>query len=1285
MPLTAFHPTIQRWFAQALGAPSAPQLAGWPKIRAGHHVLIAAPTGSGKTLAAFLVAIDGLLKQGSALSDTTQVLYVSPLKALSNDVQKNLALPLAQLQALDTALPRLRVQVRSGDTPARERAAMLKSPPHILVTTPESLYLLLTTVRGRIHLANVRTLIVDEIHALARDKRGSHLALSLERLEHLVRQNGGAIQRIGLSATQRPIEQTAGLLVGSDRACEIIDTGHRRELDLGIEVPGAPLTAVCGTDTWTEIYRRMQDLILSHRTTLVFVNTRKMAERVAARLAETLGKELVTSHHGSLSKQRRLDAEQRLKQGELRALVATASLELGIDIGDVDLVLQIGPTTSIATLLQRVGRAGHGLGRLPKGRIFPLTRDELCASAALLHAVRKGDLDHTIQPNNPLDILAQQIVATAIDGQWPEEALYALCRAAWPFRTLERATFDAVLSLHAQGRHALLHRDPVHRTVRGTKRARLTAVTCGGAIPDNADYRVVLDHDETLIGTVNEDFAIESSIGDVFQLGNTSWQVRRIGQGVLRVADAQGVPPSLPFWRGEAPSRSDELSIAISTLREHGEDQDWLLRECGINPDAAEQIVDYLRAGRLALGAMPTRDQLVLERFFDETGGQQLVLHSPFGSRINRAFGLALRKRFCTGFGYELQAAATEEALLISLGPMHSFTLPEVFDYLHPNTAIEVLIQALIAAPMFQTRWRYNVTRSLLVERFRSGKRVAAPLLRFRADDALAAAFPQAQACPETLPPGPIEVPLDHPLVAQTIHDCLHEAMDQDGFVALLHRIRNGTIALHTIDATQPSRLTEGILNAMPYAFLDDAPLEERRTQAVITQQRSGGHSNNELGSELDPAAVSIVQKEAWPEPSSAVELHEAMSWMGWLFSSEVTTAWRVWLSELTADGRVECENGRCFAAGVPRDPVSRWRGRLDAEVPIYADLLSDEDLAALRQLESEGTAMRAKLLGREIFGHRRLLARIRREMVTNLRKAIEPATQAEYEKFLPLWQGVGITPMRHGPRGLADTLQQMASGDCTAEQWENDVLQKRILGYQREQLDQLTLSGEFVWLRLWGSWRGPLSKAPLSILPRKDLACWLALPQERPDPDTLHASAQILLEILRQHGACFPTDLATQSRLLQSQIEDGLTELVGCGFATCDSFAAMRQLVVPPSKRRFPLHSVGRWSLIPWQPISRASDESLLHCARALLQRIGIVAYPLLLAERFMVPYRVLLRSLRALELSGEARGGRFVAGFSGEQFALPMAVSMLRAQRDPTAQTKAGSAALIRSTNNG
>src|SRR5712671_1943874 len=938
MSLATFHPVVARWFAERVGSPSPAQAEGWPRIQSGGHTLIAAPTGSGKTLAAFLWAIDGLLRQGEALPDETQVLYVSPLKALSNDVQKNLQAPLAELSLLDASFAPVRVLVRTGDTPASERASMGRRPPHVLVTTPESLYLLLTSAGGRKILRTVRTVIVDEIHAVAGSKRGAHLALSLERLEALT---DLPPQRIGLSATQKPITDVAELLVGVGRECAVVDVGHRRALDLGIEITDSPLASVCSHEQWDEITARMADLILAHRTTLVFVNTRKLAERIAARLTAALGEEQVTSHHGSLSRERRLDAERRLKQGSLRALVATASLELGIDIGDVDLVLQVGVTPAIAVFLQRVGRSGHGLDRVPKGRIFPLTQDELVTAAALLDAVRSGELDRTPMPRRSLDVLAQQIVASCAPETWEEARLYEMIRRAWPYRDLSREEFDDVVRLHTQGRGALLHRDGVNGKLRATRRAAITALTSGGAIPDTGQYRVVVEPEGTFVGTLDEDFAVESSGGDIFQLGNASWRVLKVEPGTVRVADAHGAPPTVPFWLGEAPARTRELAAAVGRVRLEGRNAEWLARDLRLSSAAAVQLADYLNEGERSLGTIPTPRRVVLERFFDESDGMQLVVHAPFGGRINRAWGLALRKRFCRGFGFELQAAANEEAIVISLGPHHSFPLEDVFQFLHPATARDLLVQALLDQPMFATRWRWNLTRSLLLSRTQSGgKRVPTPLLRMRAEDALVQAFPQVLACPETLPPGEVPIPWEHPMVRQTIEDCLTEAMDVEGFLELLRGLASGEIERVAVETAEPSAFARGILNAAPYAFLDDAPLEERRTQAVSARRVLDPKTADTLGV-LDDAAVARVREQAWPDAESAEEVHEALLWMGYATESEAEeSGWTPWLEELKAARRVieerpADEECRWRAVEAPTDPVAMLRGRLEALGPV--------------------------------------------------------------------------------------------------------------------------------------------------------------------------------------------------------------------------------------------------------------------------------------------------------------------------------------------------------------
>ncbi|MGB8715254.1 MAG: DEAD/DEAH box helicase, partial [Rhodanobacteraceae bacterium] len=954
MSLQAFHPVVAAWFAQSFDQPTTAQAQAWPHIRAGEHALVAAPTGSGKTLTAFLAAIDVLvregLQRGGELPDETSVVYVSPLKALSNDIQVNLEMPLEGIRAelARRKLPDvdIRTMVRTGDTPQSARTAMRKRPPHILVTTPESLYVLLGSESGRATLATTRSVIVDEIHAVAGSKRGSHLALSLERLESLAQRR---VQRIGLSATQKPIERVAEFLTGTTApctstqdsspeaqansadarsragdaappSCAIVDVGYTRERDLALEVPPVQLTAVMSNDAWGLVYRRIVELVESHRTTLVFVNTRRMAERAARQLSEQLGRDAVAAHHGSLSKEHRLNAERRLKQGELHVLVATASLELGIDIGDVDLVCQLGSPRSIAALLQRVGRSGHAVGATPKGRLFPATLDDLVECTALLDSVRRDELDALVIPEQPLDVLAQQLVAELAAGEWSEDALYDLVRRAWPYRALSRTDFDAVVRMLAEGfstqrgmRSAYLHRDAVNHRLRARRNARLTALTSGGTIPDTADYAVVLEPSAQVIGSVNEDFAIESMAGDIFQLGNQSYRILRVERDRLRVEDAQGLPPSIPFWIGEAPGRSDELSAAVSRLRRDVGEQlqaggrdvasQYLQQQVLVSAPAAEQLVAYLADSLDSLGVLPTQQHLAMERFFDESGGMQLVIHSPFGSRINRAWGLALRKRFCRNFNFELQAAATEDAIVLSLSTAHSFPLEEVARYLNSNTAQQVLVQALLDAPLFTVRWRWAATTALALPRFQGGRKVPAPLQRMKSEDLLGSVFPDQVACLENIV-GERQIP-DHPLVAQTLDDCLHEAMDVEGLLALLRGLESGCIAMTTADLPAPSPLAGGVLNAAPYAFLDDAPLEERRTRAVQTRYAGGPAAASELG-RLDADAIERVRSEAWPAPRDREEMHEALMTLGGITAAEadVHDNWSHWLAFLAKDHR---------------------------------------------------------------------------------------------------------------------------------------------------------------------------------------------------------------------------------------------------------------------------------------------------------------------------------------------------------------------------------------------
>ncbi|HTI06656.1 MAG TPA: DEAD/DEAH box helicase [Gemmatimonadales bacterium] len=1342
MSLSRFHPAIERWFSGRFTEPTEPQRRAWPLIQQGADVLIAAPTGSGKTFAAFLSAIDGLVRQGLSgeLRDEIQVVYVSPLKALSNDVQKNLAEPLAEIRRAlaeqglqDVAV---RTLVRTGDTPQSERQAMLKQPPHILVTTPESLYLILTSERAREMLRSVRTVIVDEIHAVARDKRGSHLALSLARLDALV---GKRVQRIGLSATQRPIEEIGQFLVGTDQPLPtIVDAGHIRTLDVALEIPSSPLEAVMSAEVWEEVNTRIAELISQHRTTLVFVNTRRLCERLTMQLSERLGDEKVTSHHGSMSRDKRLEAEERLKRGELQALVATASLELGIDIGSVDLVIQVGSTRSIATLLQRVGRAGHRLGAIPKGRIFPLSRDELIECAAMLRATREGRLDRLIIPEKPLDILAQQIVATSAGEEWDEAALYDRMRSAYPYRNLTRKEFDDVVQMLAEGfttrrgrRSAHVHYDGINKKVKGRRGARIAAITSGGAIPDLGDYRVILEPTETFVGTLNEDFAIESQPGDIFQLGNTSYQIMKVESGQVRVADAKGQPPTLPFWLGEAPGRTNELSEEVSRLRQDIADRlddpaaaiRWLVETIGMNEAGARTIVEYLAATRVILGTIPTQKCLVLERFFDEAGGMQLVLHAPFGSRINRAWGLALRKRFCRSFNFELQAAATEDAIILSLGPQHSFPLDDVFQYLKPATAEHLLVQAMLDAPVFGTRWRWNSTRALAVLRFRGGRKVPTPLQRMEAEDLVAAVFPDQLACPENLV-GDREIP-DHPLVNQTIADCLLEAMDFPGLKHVLEGMEAGQFTLIARDTTEPSPLCHEVLNARPYAFLDDAPLEERRTQAVITRRGLDVKTADEFG-KLDQGAIDLVREQAWPDPETGDELHDALLIMGACPSHEAgkTATWVPLFDELVRGGRVTTVAGRLWVAterlplvqaafpGVANEPAvvpperesaKTWiredairelvRGRLEVVGPTTAgDVaealrlpVADIDFA-LAALEHEGFALRGRFSsGVEPIEwcERRLLARIHRYTLDRLRKEIEPVTAAQFLRFLFKWQRVATGSRAEGPEGLAAVLDLLDGYELAAGAWESEVLPARMTDYDPLWLDGLCLSGEIAWGRLTVDTKnrksGPVRGTPIALFRRERGDVWRAGMQET-DAAALPLSSvgKALLAAFEARGAQFFGDLVNATGLLRTEVEKGLAELVAWGLVSSDSFAGMRALLVPSDRRRplgggyrrrgriapFGVENAGRWARTHGRP---ALPEAQIAEAIAwqLLRRYGVVFRRLVQRETLHAPWRDILRVYRRLEARGEIRGGRFVGGFSGEQYALPEAIGLLRATR--------------------
>ncbi len=1393
------HPLVRDWFIERFGTATEPQIGGWPSILNLKSTLICAPTGSGKTLSAFLVCIDKLIRQAieSRISDKTEVVYVSPLKALSNDIQKNLEEPLAEISALaqkrGIALPKINIAVRTGDTLVKDRQAMLRKPPHILVTTPESLYLLLTASKSRKLLETVNTVIVDEIHALADDKRGSHLSISLERLEHLAQRK---ILRIGLSATQKPIELIAHFLVGNERPLPVItDVGHKRTLDIAIEVPASPLAPVASNDQWEETYEQIVNLINQHRSTLIFVNTRKQAERITMNLAKRLGEEAVATHHGSLSRKTRLAAEHALKTGAIKALIATASLELGIDIGFVDLVCQIGSPRSIAVVLQRIGRAGHWRGAIPKGKLFATTRDELIELAALVYAVNNGDLDKLVMPKKPLDILAQQIVAMCAVEEWQESDLFELITRAYPYRHLDKQKYRQVLAMLSEGISAkrgrygsyILH-DQVNNRLKGRRGARLAAITSGGAIPEANLYQVVAKPDGTVIGTLDEDFAIESNKGDIILLGNTSWRVRRVENAVGRVSveNAYGAPPTVPFWLGEGPARTNELSHYVSMLRDVVNNKTtglrpelvlnndsskvketitWLHKECKVDKSGAEQIIEYIVQGRAVLGVIPTQSLLVAERFFDEGGGMQLIIHSPFGSRINKAWGLALRKKFCRTFNFELQAAATENGLNISLGEQHSFPLGDVFYYLSPNTLRETLIQAVLASPLFATRWRWDATRSLALLRFMGGRKVPPYIQRLRSDDLLAAVFPAAAACQDNQD-GNIQLP-DHPLVEETIKDVLTEALDIEGLEKVIHSIVNGKIQCLAVDTPVPSVFSHEILNANPYAFLDDAPLEERRARAVEMRRILPDALLEEVG-RLDERVISQVEAEIIPDIRDEDELHDFLQTViafpaqaNGITEIRVNDLWLELFEKLKTSKRAGKAkvNGREFWVCAERIQPFRLIYP-DAEIvdkltPVGTSFIEEESAslsliqgwmnycgpisikrlskflelaigtvrAALLQLETNGSVLRGKFTGQiansaemEIenwqWCNRRILARIHKLTVTQLRRQVEPVTATIFMRWLAYYQHVAPGSQLAGEQGTLEVIRQLQGFEIAANAWEKQILSKRISNYRSEFLDRLCTTGAIGWGRLSkhpafdrlnteqpgsevyadkdlnknGKTKNlakipksnrriiPTSVAPVTFFLR-DEADWMMShdPEDNTNEKVLTSTAKSVKSFLKKNGASFFADIVRGTGLLKSEVENALWELVTVGFATADGFDNLRALIDP--KRRAgqgrhgryarPRFSSGRWSLLHTYQIDDR-NKIIEATGRILLNRYGIVFRDLLTRESIPFKWRELLQMFRVLEARGEIYGGLFVNGFFGEQFALPEALESLRLYRN-------------------
>jgi ATP-dependent Lhr-like helicase len=1369
--LEQFHPAVRLWFERRFGdGPTEAQSGGWPAIVGGRHTLICAPTGSGKTLAGFLAAIDSLYREhqaGGPIEGTTKVVYLSPLKALAVDVHTNLEQPLEEIAAVARELGHdpapVTVGVRTGDSTSSQRQAMLRRPPNLLVTTPESLYLYLTAERSRQTLKSVETVIVDEIHALARDKRGSHLALSLERLAAVAERPP---VRIGLSATVKPVDAAARLLVGAAEPMPtVIDSGHRRALDVRLEMPDGELEAAMPSEQFSEILDRIASHVAQHRTTLVFVNTRTLSERVAHELGERLGEDLVAAHHGSLSRERRQRVENRLRAGELRALVATASLELGIDVGPVELVCQIGSPHNIATFLQRVGRANHQRDGVPRGIIYPTTRDELVECAALLASVKRGRLDSLHPPELPLDILAQQVVAElAARGEdgIGEEELFALMKRAWPYRNLNEEQFAEILELVSSGietgrgrRLAYVHRDLVNRRVRARRGARLASLTSGGAIPETGDYRVLLEPGDTFIGTVNEDFAIESMQGDVFLLGTHPWQISGVTNMVLRVRDATGRHPTIPFWLGEAPGRTEELSEEVSKLRRAVAERlddggrevaiEHVVEVSGVDEVAAALIVDYLNAGRAALGGvLPSDEDIVFERFFDESGGMQLIIHAPLGSRINRALGLGLRKKFCLNFDFELQAAASNDAALLSLGPQHSFPLEDVPAFLRSHNAQDAVTQAVLRSPMFTARWRWNLNRSLAVLRRKGGKQNPFNIQRMEADDVMAAVFPDLAACQDNSPAGPVQIP-DHVLVRETLNDCLTEAMDIDGLKELVKRFEQGTIRLHFVDTVEPSVLAHEILNGAPFTYLDeDAEIGERRSRAVPLR-RGLPVEPRELG-RLDPDAIARVRAEAVPDVRDPDELHDVLLS---LVATRPREEWPEHFERLATDGRAfevhrvgsadalwaaterrsELEAlfpGATFAPDhrlppeiatrVAADPdeagVRMVQGHLEISGPITVDelagatgLTESSVTIALEALRGRGIAVAGRFEGDhgEQWCARRLLARIHGYTRERRRAHVRPVSQEEWEHFLETWCHVAPGTQLHGRAGVVEVIEQLQGSEWPAGEWER-ILAARVESYRPEWLDDLCLSGEVTWGRLSlleravdggqpEEWNGktPSRRTPITFMLREDLP-WLlqahrgtAVPAE----PTAGVSKEVL-DALRDRGALFHSELQSLTKRLPTEVEEGLWDGVARGLITADGFNAIRSLLHArtrfarrqrPSRRPgsrgrrggWRQGVEGRWTLLPASEPIDEPEELAETVAWQLLLRWGVVFRDVYLKERLALPWRDILWALRRLEARGLTRGGHFVTGVSGEQFANETTIPLLRARRSAVSQTPA------------
>jgi ATP-dependent Lhr-like helicase len=1344
-PLATFTPGVRDWFTRSFEAPTAAQAQAWPAIASGENVLVSAPTGSGKTLAAFLWALDRLVAE-PAEPRRTRLVYVSPLKALSYDIEKNLRAPLAGIGG------DIEVAIRTGDTPQKERQAMLRKPPDVLITTPESLYLMLTS-RAREFLVDAEAVIVDEIHAVARTKRGAHLALTLERLEH---GTGRPLQRIGLSATQKPLEEVGRFLVGAGRDCRIVDTGVRKPLDLQIQVPvedmkepdqGADLDALIGGEAtrrsiWPAIYPELLELVREHRSTIVFVNSRRGAERLALRLNELAGEDgqpageersptgdrastgplpqIARAHHGSLAREERLVVEDLLKSGELPCLVATSSLELGIDMGAVDLVLQVESPKSVTAGLQRIGRAGHGVGEVSKGRIFPKFRADLLECAVVAKRMRTGDIEPTVVPRNPLDVLAQQIVAMTAAGddeEWRVPELHELVRSAYPFSDLSRELLDSVLDMldgrypseeFAELRPRIVW-DRVQDTIRARKGARQLAVTNAGTIPDRGLFGVHLP-DGRRVGELDEEMVYEARAGQTFMLGASTWRIEEITRDRVIVTPAPGAPGALPFWKGDGIGRPFELGRAIGEFSRTAVDRDpaELAAEYDLDERAARNLVGYLREQQEATRVLPSDRTVVIERFRDEIGDWRLCVLTPFGGRVHAAWALALSARIRDEFGLESDAIWSDDGIIVHLPDADEPPGAELV-LVEPDQLEELVVRELSGSALFGARFRENAARALLLPRAYPGKRTPLWQQRLKAQSLLEVAKRYGQ----------------FPIVLETYRECLKDVFDLPALEELLRGLATRELSLVEVETQRSSPFASSLLfdYVATYMYEGDTPNAERRAAALsldrdLLRELLGQEELREL---LDPAALDEVEADLQrrserTRAANADELHDVLRAVGDLSVDEArercleaVSAKRV-LDDLERERRAVAMRIGGEQRYVAAEDAGLYRDALGAVPPgglpdVFLEAV-DEPLArlarryarthgpfttkelseryaidpapVLRELERAGQLIRGEL---RPGGSQRewcdvdVLRRLRRASLASLRKEVEPAEQRALARFLPAWQGVDSAPPGGaGVDRLREQLVPLQGVALAPEVWERDVLPRRVGAYSPAWLDQLCASGELIWVGAGSLGR---SSGRVALMFRED-ARWLGAPPVKADEpsEPLHERLRTRLD----SGAAFWTDLIAELEEVEPlELQEALWDLAWAGEVTNDAFAPLRAPRLTLAKRehaqgrRFARRRrpgapqvQGRWSLTaPLFAGAPAHGPRMRALGELLLERYGIVTRETVLAEGVPGGFAALYGELANLETLGTARRGYFVEGLGGAQFALPAAVERLRSLR--------------------